>query len=281
MQQRNNKHQSKLFKHKRDQKQYKQIYFTLNKEFRQYPQDVIKEISEFAVGTIKLCNKSSCEEQIIVLYEDKEEYTSATPPHSKAKTLGFKHCRVQNVYWCYKHMDQIIQDRWCFNQGLIDTELRQVRCNDCNGHYYCHDRCSVFSRGKCARCDKKAKVCDKCRFEEGCDPWDRCIGCKEQFCKECLVEINVGKGEYKVCKECFDGTDISCEKCNSTVILGYKGKYISEKYIEGRWSICVDGKCMEWVCLKCSTDGTCTICDEENRWIAKLQENRRIALDKL
>ena len=251
-----------LFKHKKDQRQYRQIYNVLQDKFRQYPKLILNEIAEFAVGLIKLCTKSSCKEEIIILYAEQEEYISSTPPHSKATQLRFKYCPVLKIYWCNNHMHQIIQDQWCPNRGLFDSELRQhERCNDCNGSYLCHDKCSRLMMGSCAQCNKKREACRKCRFTEGRNAWGACIGCGIQYCKKCLIQINIGKGEEEVCKDCFNGVEVCCDKCNNKAILGYKGKCVQEKYIRNKWSICIDGKCMAWVCLHCSNNGICCNCE--------------------
>ena len=258
-----NHQHSILFNHIKDQQQYKQIYSILKQSLSKYPQDIIREISEQTVGTIKLCNKPFCKEEINILYQTRKQYMSSKPPHSQAMVLGFKYCPVLNVYWCFNHIDQITQDPWCPNKGLFDSQFRQLqRCNDCNGSYVCHDKCSRLKMGKCGQCNKKRGPCYKCRFTKGRDAWGDCIGCGKQFCKDCLIKINIGKEEEEVCRSCFNENETKCEKCNATVMLGYKGKHVGEKYIDNKWSICIDGKCMKWVCLDCSTTGLCSTCDE-------------------
>ena len=77
-----------LFGHPEDQQQFELMYNALHDQLHLFPQGPLQQIAGFAVGTTEKCNNASCEQEMIILYEDKAKYKSATPRHSKATLLG-------------------------------------------------------------------------------------------------------------------------------------------------------------------------------------------------
>ena len=196
----------------------------------------IKHIAEFSVGKIYVCQKASCEKEVFILHKHLDNYS-----HSKAINLGFKYCNVLKSYFCSEHMNAMVPNSRCMNDGLYDPSLEQNQCNGCKGMYVCHDQCYGDS---CHNCDQFIKACSKCRFsadiEEGCHV------CGFLFCNDCSSFKKFGSFEYKLCLDCVDETLIICKKCNDEQILGFKGN----TWIGPQWEMCLD--CNRWICLKCS-----------------------------
>ena len=238
-------HSYKLFTHPKDQQQFESIYNTLHAKLRQIPEGPLQQIAEFAVGTIEKCHNASCDQEIHILLSEKAEYESATPEHSKAPLLGFKYCEYADAHWCRDHMDQIERDPCCYRGGLFDIETIKEKCNDCEGQRLCHDKC--WKRA-CTVSD----ICNICRH------WPKiegifCERCHRRVPPESGTRIDIDGNQKAACDKCMDGTVIRCEDCNDETIVGWKGN----EYIGRSWSLCIEPKCWEWVCLKCSEYPVC------------------------
>ena len=248
------KHSHTLFQHHKDRMEFALLFSLLKDKLSKVPDIAIQHIAEFSVGAIAKCqaieNQKLCQKEILVLHQDKEKYKLAKPAHSLSELLGFKYCTVLNKYFCSKHMNQMIPDPLCCRQGLFDSTLKNgyySSCVDCQGSYICHDECSE----KCHNCMELIKGCNKCRYSRQIDA--PCESCEYIFCKTCSTIRNVGNMEWILCYDCLDETVISCKSCNNEEIIGYK----QNDWIGGSWTLCVEPKCMRWICLKCSNDPVC------------------------
>eukprot|EP01084_Bolivina_argentea_P240838 404469_1 len=256
------------FSHPNDHFQFKQLFTIIdNSQLSQslnIPHFINKEIAEYGNGTFKPCNNSKCDNQIPILYQDKQIYDdndgiNGIWTHKNAQKVGYKWCRKNgNKYFC---IDCMANAKPCSCMPIADYDdcstLRYIpNLETCNG-INCNtlldngeEWCDISWKYTCFGCDNA--LCYQCEK----DTFKTCQECVNRFCEACEDEtynmIDAWDDKWCVCVMCFDETIIECNMCNEKFPLIHASNTILfDDEFDEMWK-CNATNCEIFVCFKCN-----------------------------
>ena len=145
------------------------------------PQDITKEIAEYATGDIEYCANNKCGQDICTLPDDEHPEDAAGD-----EERGYAYCEERDNYWCFDCVDGV---DYC--QGYQDclVKIHSSEWRECG-----------FNRD--SKCEQFIKICG--------DGWDECLYqyckiCDRYACDECYPRSPYEMNECKSCnKSCCD-----------------------------------------------------------------------------
>lgn len=233
----NDKIYSKLFENEHDQKGFLKIFKSIESteliNKLSIPSCINQEISEYATGYIEQCGNSKCNNKVIVLMSDWNDFEPEHESYIYDPEIAIFYCSLCMIFveFCTKC------ESYSFSPKQPKCSICSISIWNCHGSCYCHkDR--TFSID-CYECDKL--LC------QDCDKF--CNICHKVLCGKCFDETKSGQYVAFQCDQCLNSIPINHETCDSTqAIQNYWNDTESQDY---DFDYCSYRDCIDLVCIKC------------------------------
>eukprot|EP01084_Bolivina_argentea_P309429 535213_1 len=128
------------FRNPSDYSEFKQLYTTIDNcnlsKLLRIPHSINKEIAEYGTGQFVQCNNSKCNNDIPILFQDKQIYNNN---HKNSNKLRYKWSQEYDEYYCDECMDSAkVCDCNCCEQLHFIPDCD--KCNECKS-YMCNCEC--------------------------------------------------------------------------------------------------------------------------------------------